>query len=356
MKAAIIRDYDTPIEIADIDPPALKDDSVLIAVHAASVNPIDYILQSGAMKDNIPLAFPHVMGFDVSGEITQVGTDVAGFKVGDAVFARANQQDAGAIAQTARLKADEMALKPANISHEDAASVPLAGLTAWQALISKAKLKSGDKVLIHAGSGGVGTLAIQIAKHFGAHVATTCSPRNADLVRDLGADVVIDYHSQAFDEELSDYDIVFDMLGGETLNRSFKVLKKGGTLVSIKGQDTGGLAAQHGVRFEWFLMEPDGAMLADLAKLMEDGIVRPVVDRVYPMSETTDAYAALKDGHAVGKMTLYPVGGLDAVARPPSARQADCIFSACPSCLPVVAASASTAATSARLALADVST
>lgn len=243
MKAAIIRDYDTKIEIAEIDPPELKDDSVLIAVHAASVNPIDYILQSGAMKEMIPLEFPHIMGFDVSGEITRVGKAVTDFKVGEAVFARANQQDAGAIAQTARLKATEMARKPENISHQEAASVPLAGLTAWQALISKAKLKSGDKVLIHAGSGGVGTLAIQIAKHFGAHVATTCSPRNADLVRDLGADVVIDYKTEAFDEVLSDYDIVFDMMGGETLNRSFKVLKRGGTLVSIKGQDTENFAS-----------------------------------------------------------------------------------------------------------------
>ncbi|KEP69423.1 zinc-binding dehydrogenase [Thioclava dalianensis] len=304
MKAAIIRDYDTEIEIADIDPPAISADSVLIAVHASSVNPIDYILQSGVMKENMPLDFPHVMGFDVSGVITQLGADVTGFNVSDAVFARPNQQDAGAIAQIARVKANELALKPANLSHEEAASVPLAGLTAWQALISTAGMKSGDKVLIHAGSGGVGTLAIQIAKHVGAHVATTCSPRNADLVREIGADIVIDYHSQAFDEELSDYDIVFDMLGGETLNRSFKVLKKGGTLVSIKGQDTDNLAAKHGVRFEWFLMEPDGAMLTEIAKLMEDGIIRPIIDRVYPMGETTEAYAALKDGHAVGKIVI----------------------------------------------------
>lgn len=304
MKAAIIRDYDTEIEIADIDLPELKDDSVLIAVHAASLNPIDYILQSGAMKEMIPLKFPHIMGFDVSGEITEVGKTVTDFKVGDAVFARANQQDAGAIAQTARLKATELALKPENISHQEAASVPLAGLTAWQALISKANLKSGDKVLIHAGSGGVGTLAIQIAKHFGAHVATTCSARNADLVRNLGANVVIDYKTEAFDEVLSDYDIVFDMMGGETLNRSFKVLKQGGTLVSIKGQDTENLASEYGVRFEWFFMEPDGAMLADLGALIKDGAVKPVIDSVYPMDETAKAYEALKDGHAVGKIVI----------------------------------------------------
>jgi 2-desacetyl-2-hydroxyethyl bacteriochlorophyllide A dehydrogenase len=304
MKAAIIRDYDTEIEIAEIDAPALSDDSVLINVHAASINPIDYILQSGAMKDNIPLEFPHVMGFDVAGEITEIGKDVTGFSVGDAVYARANQQDAGAIAQVARLKASEMALKPANISHAEAASVPLAGLTAWQALITKAKMKKGDKVLIHAGSGGVGTLAIQIAKYFGAHVATTCSARNADLVRDLGADVVIDYKNQTFEDELSDYDIVFDMIGGETLNRSFKVLKKGGTLVSIKGQDTDNLAPDHGVRFEWFFMEPDGAMLADLGKLIEDGHVKTVIDSTYKMEDVVAAYASLKDGHAVGKIVM----------------------------------------------------
>jgi NADPH:quinone reductase-like Zn-dependent oxidoreductase len=304
MKAAIIRDYDTEIEITDIDAPALHDDSVLINVHAASLNPIDYILQSGAMKDDIPLEFPHVMGFDVSGEITEVGKDVAGFEVGDAVFARANQQDAGGIAQIARLKADEMALKPGNISHVEAASVPLAGLTAWQALISKGKLKRGDKVLIHAGSGGVGTLAIQIAKHFGAHVATTCSARNADLVRDLGADIVIDYNTQEFEDVVSDYDIVFDMVGGETLNRSFKVLKKGGVLVSIKGQDSDNLASENDVRFEGFFMEPDGAMLADLGKLIEDGKIKTVVDRTYPMDETVEAYEALKDGHAVGKIVV----------------------------------------------------
>lgn len=304
MKAAIITDYDTEIEIADIDAPELRDDSVLIAVHAASVNPIDYILQSGAMKDQIPLEFPHVMGFDVSGVITEVGKDVTGFKIGDAVFARANQQDAGAVAQVARVKANEMALKPDNISHAEAASVPLAGLTAWQALITKGKLKKDDKVLIHAGSGGVGTLAIQIAKHIGAHVATTCSPRNADLVRDLGADIVIDYKTQTFEDELSGYAMVFDMVGGETLNRSFKVLKKGGTLVSIKGQDTDDLAAEYGVRFEWFFMEPDGPMLAELSKLIEDGTVKTVIDSTYPMSDTVEAYKALKDGHAVGKIVI----------------------------------------------------
>ena len=304
MKAATIKDYAALIELSEIDKPELKDDSVLIAVHAASLNPIDNILRSGVMKDMIPLTFPHVMGFDVSGEVIEVGKDVTVFKVGDAVFARPNQDDAGAIAEVARVKESELARKPANISHAEAASVPLVGLTAWQALITKGDLKKGDKVLIHAGSGGVGTLAIQIAKHFGAYVATTCSARNADLVRRLGADVVIDYKTQSFEDELSDYDLVFDMLGGETLNRSFGVLKKGGMLVSIKGQDTDNLAPKHGVRFEWFFMEPDGVMLAELGNLIEDGIVTTVIDSTYPMTQTAEAYDALREGHAVGKIVV----------------------------------------------------
>ena len=304
MKAAVIHDYETDITVAEIDAPELHDDAVLIAVHAASLNPIDYILQSGVMKDNIPLTFPHVMGFDVSGVVTEVGKDVTGIKVGDEVFARPNQEDAGAIAEVARVKASELAIKPSSLSHAQAASVPLAGLTAWQALITKGNLKEGDKVLIHAGSGGVGTLAIQIAKHFGAFVATTCGARNMDLVRDLGADLVIDYKTQRFEDEVSDYDLVIDMIGGETLNRSFAVLKKGGTLVSIKGQDTDNLAQKHDVRFEWFFMQPDGAMLTDLAKLITDGVVRTVIDSTYPMDETAAAYDALKDGHAVGKIVV----------------------------------------------------
>jgi len=304
MKAATISDYAKDIEITEIAEPKLLPDSVLIVVHAASLNPIDYLLQSGAMKDVIPLTFPHVMGFDVSGVITAVGGDVTEFEVGDPVFARARQEDAGAIAETARVRASDLALKPDSMTHIEAASIPLAGLTAWQALITHGKLQKGNKVLIHAGSGGVGTLAIQIAKHFGAHVATTCGARNADLMRQLGADVVIDYKSQRFEDEISDYDLVLDALGGDTLNRSFKVLKEGGTLVSIKGQDTENLAQRHDVRFEWFFMEPDGDMLAQLGQLIEENYVKPVIDSTYHMAQTSKAYAALKDGHAVGKIVV----------------------------------------------------
>lgn len=304
MKAATIKDYKAPIEITDIDPPTLQDDCVLIAVHAAAINPIDDILRSGEMKEMIPLTFPHVMGYDVSGEIIEVGKTVSHLKIGDSVFARPNQDDAGAVAEVARVNANELALKPISLSHDHAASVPLAGLTAWQALISKGELKAGEKVLIHAGSGGVGTFAIQIAKHLGAHVATTCSGENAELVKRLGADTVIDYQTQAFDELLTDYDLVFDMLGGDTLKRSFGVLKKGGRLVSIKGQDTDELAAKHGVRFEWFFMEPDGAMLAKLGKLIDAGVVTPVIGRIFPLRDAARAYEALADGGEVGKIVI----------------------------------------------------
>jgi NADPH:quinone reductase-like Zn-dependent oxidoreductase len=304
MKAAIIKEYQAPIEIGNIDKPELMDDSILVAVYAASINPIDDILRSGEMKDMMPLTFPHVMGYDVSGEVVEVGKDVRHCKVGDAVFARPNQEDAGAIAEFARVKVSELAIKPKTLSHYEAASVPLAGLTAWQALITRGKLKAGDKVLIHAGSGGVGTFAIQIAKYFGAHVATTCSARNADLVRGLGADVVIDYKTEAFDEQLSGYDLVFDVLGGDTLKRSFKVLRKGGAMVSIKGQDTDKLAPEFDVRFEWFLMEPNGTMLSELGALIDKGFVKPVIGKIYSMEQSAAAYEELANGHAVGKVVV----------------------------------------------------
>ncbi|SDL68072.1 NADP-dependent oxidoreductase [Aliiruegeria lutimaris] len=304
MKAAVYHDYAGPVEIADVAKPLLQDSSVLIQVHAASLNPIDNILRAGYLRQMLELSFPHVKGYDVSGTVVEVGKDVKGVKIGDEVFARPNQEDAGAIAELARLQESELAIKPANISHEQAASVPLAGLTAWQALVSKGNIQTGDKVLIHAGSGGVGTLAIQIAKHFGAFVATTTSGKNADLVKDLGADLVIDYTTQSFEDELSDYDLVFDTMGGEILKRSFKVLKKGGTIVSVKDQDTDGLAAKYGVNFEWFFMWPDGEMLAELGKLLSDGTVRTVIDSTYPMEQSAEAFDRLATGRAKGKIVV----------------------------------------------------
>jgi NADPH:quinone reductase-like Zn-dependent oxidoreductase len=307
MKAATIAGYEAPITITEIDKPALKNDCVLIKVHAASLNPIDNVLRSGDLKNSMPLSFPFVMGFDVSGEIVELGQNVRHFKVGDAVFARSKQEDAGAVAQYARVGESELALKPASLSHAKAASIPLAGLTAWQALVTKGKLQKGEKVLIHAGSGGVGTLAVQIAKHLGAHVATTVSKGNMDLVKSLGADQVIDYKNQSFEDEVSDLDLVFDMIGGDTLNRSFATLKKGGRIVSIKGEDSDGLAQEHGVHFETLWMNPDGAMLAELAALIEQGTIQPVIDSTYAMQDVAAAYEHLAAGHAVGKIVVHPI-------------------------------------------------
>ena len=304
MKAATIQNYGDAIEITDFAKPNLQDDSVIIEVHAASLNPIDNILRMGYLKEMLPISFPHVMGYDVSGVVVEVGAQVKKVKAGDAVYARPNQEDAGSMAEFARLKESELAIVPDNLSHAHAASVPLAGLTAWQALITHGQLKKGDKVLIHAGSGGVGTYAIQIAKHLGAFVATTTSLKNTELVKTLGADIVIDYKTQNFQDELSDYDLVFDMLGGETMTESFKVLKRGGTMISIKGQDTDNLAAKYGVSFEFVMMSPDGTMLAELGDLIASGSVKPIIDSEFPFTEITAAYDKLDTGRAVGKIVV----------------------------------------------------
>jgi 2-desacetyl-2-hydroxyethyl bacteriochlorophyllide A dehydrogenase len=304
MKAIVYKDYAANIEIIEVEKPELQDSSVLVEVHAASINPIDNILRAGYLQQMLELRFPHIMGYDVSGTVVEVGKDVHIVKVGDEVFARPNQEDAGAIAEFARVQENELAIKPTNLSHIEAASVPLAGLTAWQALVTKGNIKRGDKVLIHAGSGGVGTLAIQIAKYFGAIVATTTSSKNTEFVKGLGADLIIDYTTQSFEDELSDYDLVIDMIGGDTLANSFKVLKKGGTLISIKGQDTEGLAKKYDVAFEWFFMTPDGAMLTELATLISEGAIKTVIDSVYPMEQASEAFDHLAEGRTKGKIVI----------------------------------------------------
>jgi NADPH:quinone reductase-like Zn-dependent oxidoreductase len=304
MKAAVFHEYEGPVEIAEVAKPELQDSSVLVEVYAASLNPIDNILRAGYLRQMLELTFPHVKGYDVSGTVVEIGKNVKSVKIGDDVFARPNQMDAGSIAEFARIQEDELAIKPSNMTHLQAASVPLAGLTAWQALITKGKIKESDKVLIHAGSGGVGTLAIQIAKHFGAFVATTTSDKNEGLVKELGADLVIDYTTQNFEDELSDYDLVIDTIGGETLTRSFKVLKKGGNMVSVKSQDNDNLAEKYGVHFEWFFMSPDGKMLSELAKLISQGNIKTVIDSIFRMDQAAEAFDRLATGRAKGKIVI----------------------------------------------------
>ena len=304
MRAVAYQNYNSNIEIIEVAKPKLQDKSVLVEVHAAGINPIDNILHAGYLQQMLELSFPHIMGYDVSGMVVEVGKDVRSVKVGDEVFARPNQEDAGSIAEFARIHENELAIKPKNMSHIDAASVPLAGLTAWQALVTKGNINRGDKVLIHAGSGGVGTLAIQIAKYFGAEVTTTTSSKNKDLVKSLGADLVIDYTTQSFENELSNYDLVIDAIGGDTLTKSFKVLKKGGRLVSIKGQDTENLAKEYGVNFEWFFMSPDGEMLTEIASLISQGTIKTVIDSTYSMKQAPEAFELLAKGRAKGKIVI----------------------------------------------------
>jgi len=304
MKAAIIKDYGKQVEISEVSVPELSEDSVMIEVHAASINPIDNIVKSGYVKDVMKITFPYIMGYDVSGVVTEVGAKVSKFKIGDEVYSRPNQMNAGSISEYNVVKEDELALKPTRLTHEEAASIPLAGLTAYQALTTKGNLQKGQRVLIHAGAGGVGTLAIQIAKHLGGEVAVTTSRSNFELVKNLGADVVIDYKTQNFEEELSGYDLVLDTMGGDILKNSFKILKKGGSIVSIKGQDTEELAKKYGVHFESFFMWPSGEMLSHLAQLINDGVVKATIDRIYSFDKVQEAYDYLQTGHAKGKVVI----------------------------------------------------
>lgn len=305
MKAAILNDYATPVVVTDIALPALPEDSVMIEVHASSVNPVDNLIRAGYLKAMLPLRFPYTMGNDVSGVVTTVGRNVTRFAVGDAVFARPNSLQSGTFAEYVAVKEQDVAAKPANLSHEQAASLPLVALTAWQALVTKAKLHAGQKVLIHAGSGGVGSIAIQIAKHLGATVVTTTSTDNIALVKSLGADEVIDYKTQDFAELVKDCDVVFDTLGGSTRSKSYATLKKGGILISvIAPADTSGLAEQLGVRSEVFFMWASGDQLAQFAALVERGVVKPVVDRSFALDEVQQALDYSQSGRAKGKIVI----------------------------------------------------
>ncbi len=304
MRAAIITQYGNPAEVADVDVPTLPADSVMIEVHASSINPIDWIIMAGYVQEMLPYQMPWIIGYDVSGVVTEVGADAKSFAVGDEVFGRAGGMQAGTMAEYAAIKASELAIKPDNISHAEAAGVPLVGLTAWQALFDKGGLTEGQRVLIHAGSGGVGTLAIQIAKNAGAWVATTASAKNQDLVLGLGADQFVDYASEKFEDVVETVDLVIDMMGDDTLARSFEVVKSGGTVVSVKGDAPEGLAAERGVAFHSFFMDPSGEQLTDLADLIRKGSVRPILNRTFPLDEVADAFAYAQSGAGAGKVAL----------------------------------------------------
>ena len=330
MKAFVVDRYGKQerLRAADVPEPDVQEDDVLIQVHATAVNQLDSKLRNGEFKPILPYRPPFILGHDVAGVVVRVGPRVRQFKVGDEVYARPDYFRIGTFAELIAVKEDSVAIKPKNITMEEAASIPLVGLTAWQALVEKARLKKGQKVFIQAGSGGVGTFAIQLAKHLGATVATTTSAGNMALVKSLGADVVIDYKQDAFEERLSGYDVVLNSQDGKTLAKSLGVLQAGGHLISISGppdpqfaEDTKApwlvkqvmRALSRGTRrqaqrlkvsYTFLFMKASGSQLRQITSLIESGAIRPVIDKVFPFESTNEAMAYVESGRAKGKVVI----------------------------------------------------
>ncbi|WP_137189767.1 NADP-dependent oxidoreductase [Stenotrophomonas rhizophila] len=330
MKAFLIDRYGKKEtgHIDDVPAPALRDDDVLIRVHAASVNALDTKIRRGEFKVILPYRLPLILGNDLAGTVERVGAGVSQFKPGDEVYARPDDDRIGTFAEFIAVSAASVALKPHNLTMVEAASLPLVALTAWQALVETAQLKPGQKVFIQAGSGGVGTVAIQLAKHLGAFVATTTSSPNVAWVNDLGADVVIDYRQQDFATALRDYDVVLNSLGKDELERSLQILKPGGHLISISGPPTPTFATarglawplkqvmrllsrgirskakRKGVTYSFIFMRADGAQLGTITSLVESGAIVPVIDRVFPFEDTQGALAHVESGRAKGKVVV----------------------------------------------------
>jgi NADPH:quinone reductase-like Zn-dependent oxidoreductase len=304
MKAIRIHDYGGPgqLQFEDVPVPEAGGGQVLVRVHAASVNPIDYKLASGAMRQFMPLALPWVPGGDFSGVIEAVGPGAAGVKAGDAVYG--NSQGGGAYAQFVAIPAATIAPKPERLSHVEAASVPIAAQTAWQALFDHGQLSRRQTVLIHAAAGGVGTFAVQLAHWKGARALATASAANTDYLRSLGADEVIDYRATPFEAVAREVDLVLDLVGGETQARSFAVLKRGGRLVATAQPPSEEEAAKHGVQAVMMGMRPATEGLAQLGELLEAGTLRTVVTRTYPLSQAREAWGEALSGHTRGKIVL----------------------------------------------------
>jgi len=330
MKAFVIDRYGKKVQgrIGEMPDPELREDDVLVQVHASGANPLDSKIKSGEFKMILRYRMPLILGNDLAGVVIKLGSRVQRFKVGDKVYARPPKDRIGSFAELIAINEDAVALMPENLTMEEAASIPLTGLTAWQALVEDANLTKGQKVLIHAGSGGVGTFAIQLAKHLGATVATTTSAANFDLVKSLGADIAIDYKTTDFTKILSDYDVVLNSLGTETLTKSLDILKPGGKLISISGPPDAAFAKaqganwfltlvmrflsygirkkakQHRCSYSFIFMKPSGEQLREITSLIEAGVIRPVVDKIFPFDATSEALAYVETGRAKGKVVV----------------------------------------------------
>ena len=328
MKAFIVDRYGSDARIGEMPEPELRADDVMVEIHATSLNPLDSKIRDGEFKLILPYRLPLILGNDVAGVVVCAGSRVRRFKPGDEVYARPHQDRIGTFAEFIAMNEADVAMKPKNLTMEEAVSIPLVGLTAWQALIERANLKKGQKVLIHAGSGGVGTFAIQLAKHLGATVATTTSTANVDLVQSMGADIVIDYKKDDFEKVLDGYDVVLNSLGKDTLEKSLWVLKPGGKLISISGPPDPNFAKDNGlnwilkqvmrflsfgirkkakrrrINYSFLFMRANGEQLSKITSLIESGIVRPVIDRVFQFDSIQEAMTSLEQGRAKGKIVV----------------------------------------------------
>jgi alcohol dehydrogenase len=329
MKAMVIDRYgNVPMRLAEMPTPEIGEYEVLAEIHAASINPVDFKIRDGKVKLLVKYKMPLILGNDFSGVVTKVGAKVTRFKVGDEIYARPRKSKIGTFAEFIAVHEDDIALKPKNLSFEEAASIPLVGLTSYQALTDILQLQKGQKILIQAGAGGVGTFAIQLAKLMGATVATTASEAGANLVKSLGADEIINYKTEKFEEILKNYDAVFDTLGGEILEKSFEVIKSGGKIVSVSGlpnarfgKEYGSgffktllfsavshkltkLEKKHNVQYTFLFMKPSGEQLRIIANFIETGKIKPIIDRVFPFEDAQKAMEYAETGRAKGKIIV----------------------------------------------------
>lgn len=309
MKAVQFTTYGSPDVLAvneNATIPQISEGHILVEVAAASINPVESAFRNGYMQKMMPLTFPATTGGDFSGKVTAVGEGVTGFAVGDEVYGVANpfKGGSGAVAEFVSASAVSSAHKPTSIDHTQAAALPLVGTSALQALEEHIELKAGQKILIHGGTGGVGSMAIILAKMHGAYVVTTGSGEASEFLKGLGADEVIDYKTQDFSKTLNDIDAVFDTVGGETTTKSFAVLKKVGIIVSMAGQPDAELAKKHGVTAIGQMTKGSTEQLTRLAELVDTGKVKPVIDKTFPLAQAKDAYQYLEQGHPKGKIVI----------------------------------------------------
>ncbi len=306
MKAVRIHEYGSSdvLKIEDVPVPKIADDEVLIRIYAAAVNPVDWKVREGYLRWRNLHTLPLTLGWDLSGVVEKTGSKVQRFKTGDEVYSRPSIARNGSYAEYIAVQESEVALKPKTITHEEAASIPLVGLTAWEALVTNANIKEGQKVLIHAAAGGVGSIAVQIARIFGCYVIGTASERNISFVMNLGAQEVIDYQKEDFNLILNDIDVVLDTVGGETQEKSWKVLKEGGMLMSIINKPDETIARQYKVRYGYIFVRSDGHVLETLARFVDSGRLKPVVGSVFTLEEIRQAHELSQSRRAKGKIVI----------------------------------------------------